>query len=436
MITRILKKYNNELFVEYKLERVVITVFLSILELIVYFHHTDAINIILSDGTIQRIAAYILPTGGMFFLNYYIIAPLIILLLCLIWESYGHTSFIKEIEQVEDKCTQWLAGMNVKWGPYDSANEYYRDHRIANMCEAELAIFKAAKTSSHSVIYNAVRGKIYDSKSQYGWYSRTLGTSLGEETVVCTSMALYLFALDRSGELNHDELSCICKHLWECRSENGWGVYVKEYLPTECRMGNTFWALRAINCYQDYISQKEFEDYVVSIYQKSNHGMFGYHINDIPSVCITAMFFVLLHELPQRLYDRIIKFYDIDKAIDYIYKEFCVNNIQCEMESLPGIGIVDKVPWQHITISYVLKVLSISWAQGKLSLLQKKKLINRVRLLIKENIYDAGGGKYYYHPEGMRKSNKGNFTYPSAYLIVGLYELRKALIKNKETRIV
>ena len=72
--------------------------------------------------------------------------------------------------------------------------------------------------------------------------------SLGKETVVCTSMILYLMG-ELKGKVDyeiwHDKYDALARRLWNSRCKYGWGVFMEKPSFEDCSNVNSIWALRA-----------------------------------------------------------------------------------------------------------------------------------------------------------------------------------------------
>ena len=338
-----------------KRHQVLATITITIAEIVTIISFFDVFTPIINNPTFSNLLSLMLPSGLVYLVNYYILAPIAVWLFYWCQDILGFKGLVKRIDLVIDDAVQWFDNMQVKWAPYETATNFEKEHRIANMFEVVISMRETERHKKKPKLYENRMNYLLSASSEYGWYSRSLGTELGNETVVCTSLGLYAFAfqIDTLNDKARQKLERIAVRLWEHRTENGWGVFLKKHHPSECRMANTFWALRSLSFYFVRSNLHEYTRYVVSIYEKSTNSLFGYHPNDIRSLCVTAMYLLLYWELPECVQKEVERVYEPRKAVKYIHKRFCQENVQCESEDLPGIEKVDKVPWQHITVSYV-----------------------------------------------------------------------------------
>ena len=141
--------------------------------------------------------------------------------------------------------------------------------------------------------------------------------TVNRPTVINTSMLLCLIARDRqnpSGVIDsYDLYDEIAANLWFLHSENGWGPLILRADKKECRLVNTWWALRAL-CQYGYSEREEegsdFRQLLVGIYEKNRNGTFGFSSSDAPRLTVTSMYLLLYYELPRALREEISRDYD------------------------------------------------------------------------------------------------------------------------------
>lgn len=411
--------------------RLIVTIIVSIVEVVLYVVFLDRLSPIINNPSLSNIAALLFPSGAIYIVNYFILAPAILWVVYKCQDIIGFRKLVGKIDTIIDGCVRWFDGMHVKWAPYATATDFDEEHRIANMFEITISLYKTERHKSKPVLYENKMDFLYDSASECGWYSRSLGTTLGDETVVCTSLGLYAFGLQHNENTDPNKtkkLNDIARCLWDCRTENGWGVFLTKHPPHECRLANTFWALRALSLYM--CDDPEYMKFVLSIYERASNSQFGFHSSDISSLCVTAMYLLLFFELPVIIQKELKLVYNPKEAAQYVYNKFCHDNIQCESEDLPGIKKVDKVPWQHITVSYALESLCIAYSRKMLSLFQFQLLATRINSMLDENV-KIDDDKCHYKPNGMQIHPKGMNTFPTAYLIIGIHSFRNAATQRR-----
>lgn len=405
---------------------IIITIVLSVIELLCYFVAIKQgfINFLSSEnvGLIISFLGYATPAGLIYLLNYYIFAPIIYKVVCITWYMTGHYERIsKDFDECVKKCINWLIQSPMHWGSLYTSTVCQN----ANTCECLLALKKSKYDARYKTIYDNARKELLKNVTNKGLQSK----SLKYETVVCTSMVLYLLALEKnsgyyiSNELN-EKFEEIASNLWECRSNRGWGVYVDKLDEQYSCVANTFWALLALNNYS-IAKTKEYAQFVESIFEYSNNSLFGFIIGDSPRLCTTSMAVILYFSLEDELKQKINQVFDIDAAINYIFKTFCLKNIQCETESLRGIDLKchgsKKAPWTHMTMGFAMEALNLAFKNKKISIIKMDIYIYKLRTMCKKKVVNlTEQNQCYFIPKGMEITNNGVFTFPTAYFIMGL----------------
>lgn len=405
---------------------ITITIILTIIELVTYsiIRKCGYFDFLSSEDSnwINEFLGFVTPAGIIYLLNYYIISPALYYLICIIWHLTGHYGRVSKYFDIQVKqCISWLIQAPMHWGPLYTSEQCQN----ANTCESLLALKITKYDAKYRVIYEQARENVLNNVTVNGLPSK----SLNFETVVCTSMILYLIALEKkAGDSITSELEekfeMISRNLWNCKSERGWGVYVESLEPEYSCVANTFWALIALNNYS--IAQtKEYTYFVKRMYEYSNNSVFGFVIGDRPRLCTTAMAVILYFSLDDMLKAAIDQVYDINVAVDYIFDNFCIKNIQCETESLRGINLKcpgsAKAPWTHMTMGFAMEAINLAFKNKKLSLIKMDIYIHKLRKLCKTRLVKLSEQQQcYFIPEGMQLRENGVFTFPTAYFVIGL----------------
>ena len=369
--------------------------------------------------------AYVFPAGAVHVLNEYLLAPCIYYIAIFIWYNTGHYSYHKSrYGVVISKAIDWLVSCKVHWGVEDKAEI----EQNANTCEVLLALRISGQHEEKSEIYRQAFAAILSNAMPEGLPSK----SLQYPTVVCTSMLLYLVALEREDPtgipIDYEKFEEMANTLWNIRSQrSGWGVYVTKTKEDECSLANTYWALHALSYYR-VGKTKSFCEYLKVIYQRGSKSRFGFHPGDSPRLITTAMYLNLYYGLDSALQNMLSATYDPQMALDYVYDSFVSHNIQVENETLLGMKVGKapgpvKAPWKHITVGYSLNVLLTAVQNKKLGLVRQNLLFFRINDLIKKNVKEDGIGYCYYLPQNMEHCSTGIFTYPTAYLVQGLSKI-------------
>lgn len=399
-----------------------ITIILSLIELTIIFlvGYRRAISF---NSNMLTIISYVFPCGALYFMNYYIITPIIYYLFLLFLQLLGHYNHIsKQFNSFAEKCVMWLVNQPSHWGAIDSADE----RQNANTCEGLLALQKSGLIRRYGSIYKEAFDFILNEATDNGLVSK----SLNQETVVCTAMLLYLYSKNRT--LNgptyylDEKINSIAKHLWAIRSPTGWGIYVSKSTETNCSFASSFWALYALNEYDDIAKTDEYIKFVRHIYEYSNKSTFGFARGDTSRLWPTAMSAILYYNSGIELQKSLSQVYNIKDAVKFVFNKFCKDKVECETEILVGIDRngtgATKVPWEHISIGVVVEALVLAYNNHDLCLGDMNLLILRLKNLCSTNLALCNGNEmlYYYTPCGMETHNNGTFTFPTFYLVWGL----------------
>jgi len=379
-----------------------------------------------SNSWILNLCSILFPAGILHVLNQYILAPFTYYLAIFIWYNTGHHSYYKNrYGDTISKAIDWLVSCKVHWG-VENQTEIEQN---ANTCEGLLAMRAAGQHKNKSAIYENAFRTILSNTTATGLPSKSLQRS----TVVCTSMMLDLVAKERDDPsgvpIDYDKYEKIANILWNARSQkSGWGVYVAKAKERECSLANTYWALRALSKYKIGKS-KEFREYVKLIYQRGTQSMFGFHPGDNPRLVTTAMYLSLYYTLDSALRDMLATTYNPKSALEFVYNSIVIHNIQIENETLHGMKVGKipgpvKAPWKHITLGYALDVLLTAARNKSLNLVKRNLLFIRINKIIKDNVKIEGNRYCYYIPKNMEHCSTGVFTYPTAYLVQGLSQIK------------
>ncbi len=400
--------------------RTIITIILSLIECIIYFSLYDYfINI----ETVISFLTQIVPVGILFGINYYILSPFLYFVCSKLWQLTGHYKYVsKQFNDIAQKCVAWLIDLEHNWGVIDSAPECQN----ANTCEGLLALKKTGLSNRYNYVYTDAFNRVINELTDKGLTSK----SLHSETVVCTSMILYLFALEKKSSNQfdgyEDKFNAIAQNLWSVRSEAGWGVFLEKSNVNNSSIASSFWALLALNEYENIAHSQDYYDMVRRIFEYSNDSIFGYSRGDSSRLWPTAMSVVLYYSVDNILRCNLNEVYNIRQAVNYIYKQFCLEGTEIETETLSGIEEkcdgAKKAPWTHISIGMVLEALIMAFKNKSISILKMDLVVERVKKICKTNLVyiDDNRTKCYYVPHNMQKKANGVYTFPTAYLAWGL----------------
>ena len=182
--------------------------------------------------------ALVTPAGVLYLMNWYFVTPLVEVAFELIQSKIGDFRPIdKQYKVIVRKLNNWLVNMPCHWGAVDKATETQN----ANTCEALIALYKSGMYKNE--VFRSTLSKINLEVNERGLCSK----SLGKETVVCTSMILYLMG-ELKGKVDyeiwHDKYDALARRLWNSRCKYGWGVFMEKPSFEDCSNVNSIWALR------------------------------------------------------------------------------------------------------------------------------------------------------------------------------------------------
>lgn len=400
-----------------KREKIILTVVLTFVEGVVgYILYKN--NILKTESFWILFLSYVTPMGFLCFLNYWVLSPVIIHMGLVIWCWSGHYRRVsKQFNDIAIQCVTWLKNVRMHWGVIDTAEECQN----ANTCEGLLAMKKAKLEQRYKIVYEEALNDVLNNVTDQGLASK----SLKHETVVCTSMVLYIFSLERktNGTIQAFEgkFNNIANNLWNVRCNNGWGVYIEKADEADCSIANTFWALRALNEY-NVSRDEDYRIMIRRIYESSSNSLFGYVSGDTPRLCTTAMSVVLYYRLEERVQTTVREVYNVKNAVEYVYKMFCYKDLECELEVLRGIETkskgVKKAPWTHVTVGFVTEALVNAYKNGDLNLMKMNNFIRCLKKICKKRLVYVNGNdqQCYYIPKDMEINGRGIYTFPTAYM--------------------
>lgn len=407
-----------------KQRKILVTVFLSALEIWVLIQYNllallqDTINRMFKTETdILALLTLVTPAGVLFLINWYFITPWLEMKFEWVQRTIGNYRSIDNQYRVTiQKLNNWLINMQCHWGVVDTASE----PQNANTCEALIALYKSGMSGNE--VFQSTLNKIDSEVGESGLCSK----SLEKETVVCTSMILYLMGQlkeKKNLEIDFGKYENLTKKLWRSRCKHGWGVFMEKPSFEDCSNVNSIWALRALNQYP-IRDTREFKKYVVEFYEHSRFGKLGFSRRDSNRLTPTAMAVILYYELDQELKENVHKIYPVEDAIKYVYEQFVDEGIDYEMETLLGIKKankgVTKAPWNHILIGYAIEALTLAYKHKKINIHQMNRCIKRINVILKSSLHNETDDEMYYIPEKMERHISGNYTFPTMYLVWGL----------------
>ena len=330
------------------------------------------------------------------------------------------------IRNRQRSLVNWLLSRPAHWGITGTASE----PQYANTCEGLLALhgagyFEKKKESCRSALQTLTQAVM-----PTGLPSRTVN----RPTVINTAMLLCLIAMEKrssSGVIDdfnlYDEIAA---NLWFLHSEDGWDPLILKADKKECRLVNTWWALRALFQYGYLEHQEEgdaFRQLLMSIYEKNRGGTFGFTASDAPRLTVTAMYLLLYYELPRAVRREIDQDYDPAEAAEFIYSRFVDEKCQVEVECIDGTfaggTFIAHTPWKHIASAYAMQALAAARKNGDLPARRMADVYRRTSGILEQDLRSPAVGESYYLPSDIEVSRTGPYTFAAAHLVLGLQAL-------------
>lgn len=345
--------------------------------------------------------------------------------------EYSLISFLQSEEQFETDLLNAIMYCSCKWG----ACTFDEIPQNTNTCEGILALLSSRHRNKYSDTIEDAVDYLNNELIEKGLKSK----SLDEETVVPTSMYVLL---NRKLFNDCDERTKnIIEKIWKFRSSNGWGIYVKK-MEKYANIGCTYWAIMGL-VGSNSISEGDFQKYIRSLFKYENTYSFGRTINDanprMPSLYATSMMYIIYSLLSENSKKSIGKRYDAEKAIKYIVDNFDKPFYLTEQEGINGVEVdgkisVHTVGWNHMTINYSLTALAIALKNGVFKMDAINEILKRIEKVVIDNS-EVNEGKMFWSAPTMtiEKGNRGKMIFPSMHLIMGLSEIREAVMEIVKT---
>lgn len=337
-------------------------------------------------------------------------------------------TFVKAIDKYESEFLKTIMYCSCKWG----ACTLDDTPQNTNTCEGALALLYSSQKEKYEDIVDDAFGYLEHECSDRGLISK----SLDEETVVPTAMFLLLGKkLNKCKEL----VLTVGNNLWEARSINGWGIYVRD-MGKYSNIGCTYWALiglKGLSC----VPQSEFQKYLRSLYKYEGSYAFGKTVDDIspriPSLYATSMMYILYDLLSDDSKKKIGTRYNNNKAISYIIENFDNPFFLIEQEGINGIEIngktsVHTVNWNHISINYSLTAIALAIEKELLTQDEVCSVLKRVLKVVEDNTERNQGLVFWTAPNmSIDRGNRGEMVFPTMHLLMGLSKVRGAVMNLK-----
>ena len=308
---------------------------------------------------------------------------------------------------------------NCKWG----ACTFDMETQHTNTCEGLLALLSCNEHHNHTDIIDECLSILSDELNENGLPSKSLGIA----TVVPTSMYLFLSAFLKD-KIDMNVISQLSNKLYESREKSGWGIYVKK-MGRNTNIGCTYWAIIGLLS-SGIVNNDLIQKSIVSLFKFNGTYCFGRNIDEvnprIPCLYSTSMMYILYSHLSSTNKELVNKRYDYRKALEIIIKEFDNPFFLIEEEGIQGVEIPERmnvhtVNWNHITIHYSLKALSIAMHNNHLSQPEIISVLGRVSHLFEENCQLNDSMYYWSDPKiSIEKGARGKLIFPTMHAIMGL----------------
>ena len=341
--------------------------------------------------------------------------------------GYSLIDFLQTEEQLESNLLKAIMYCSCKWGTctFDDTPQN------TNTCEGIMALMSSKHNNKYMDTIEDSLDYLNQEVINYGLKSK----SLNEETVVPTAMYLYLQKMYSNAD--NRRVDDIVDKLWNSRSNNGWGIYVKK-MEKYANIGCTYWAVMGLaKCKQ--ISNDDFQRFLRSLFKYEGAYSYGKTINDVnprmPALYATSMMYIIYSLLSDSSKKSIGNRYDSRKAIEYIAANFDNPFYLTEQEGINGVEVdgkitVHTVGWNHMTINYSLSALAISFANAYFDSYKILEILQRIEQVVKENSEINEGKMYWSAPSmALEKGNRGKMIFPTMHLVMGLSRIREAVEK-------
>lgn len=345
---------------------------------------------------------------------------------------------------LSSKFTNAILNCDYKWGPYSDDKTIQN----ANVCEGGLAL-----CAIQFEFEDEYKKFIMDAFYYLGTQKNELGIpskSLKERTVVPTSMYLYFASCLKKfnwiDDNDWEEACHMAQNLWNIRNEDGWGIYIMQHSNNVCNIGCSYWALRAIGEYKGVVDEITYNEFIKSLFRYQKTNLFGSSLNATlrnmgrTKLYATAMMLHLYFLCNSKTQGEIDKKFDYREALDYIQKNFDVQEYISETEEIEGTDAIETesihyVNWTHITLRYCIDAIAESIRLGKLKEIEIDIFLGRLCKIIKNNIYEKSVLAYWVDRNKIfEKEGRGYLIFPTMHILMGLANLKNVLITINQSK--
>lgn len=329
------------------------------------------------------------------------------------------SSFIMESSIIQNRLINAVLYCDCKWGACTFDSEYQN----TNTCEGIIALLSSNEYNNYRDLVEDCLCSLSDSLVDNGLVSKSLGLA----TVVPTSMFIYLSSFIKES-VDESVVMHLTNKIYEAKERSGWGIYVKK-MGRNTNIGCTYWAITALLS-NNVIANDLVQNTILSLFKYNGTYSFGRNIDEvnprIPCLYSTSMMNILYSRLSSSNKALIANRFDYSKSLELITKYFDNPFFLLEEEGIQGIEIPDRinvhtVNWNHITIHYSLKALSVAITNNQLSSQEIITLLNRIIALFKDNTQEIEEKLYWNDPKiSIEKGNRGKLIFPTMHAIMGL----------------
>ncbi|TVR78611.1 MAG: hypothetical protein EA405_14170 [Rhodospirillales bacterium] len=341
----------------------------------------------------------------------------------------------------------WLIAERSHWGRYHGAVEAERT--VANTAEGLFLYLAPPQLRSEIGIDDRIetRREACDFLLSHISDGGLPSVSLGEPTLQCTSLGLYVLSeltlRSRYRPSQPDDFNARLRTLQTALISNagthGWGTLInRQYVnEREIRIPFTFWALRAINSRLRNKGTRPrpvrecIEQVLPRLLDRVGQRQFGYSFQDHqPRIVSEALYLILLQELREReLRERMIRLTDqsnwpIKRRLQFLLAGLRDRSYVELEEYRAGER---QYHWWHMSFGYAVQCLALYYDLFTSD--EKNTLDCAVRRLLTELVHNHQRSSYVLVSD-MNEESSNSSTFPTAYAFMGLSEYMSRISRN------
>lgn len=330
------------------------------------------------------------------------------------------------LDDVITGAYKFLMSAKTKWGPT------YRNssRKIASVAEGLLGILFSDQirfmTTSERKEIETVLDTLMIEQEKGGFKSY----NLGKFTTHCTAMVLFTIkkyhdlGIYQLNQEHYESLQKMAFQLLSTGTPYGWGTY-NEVVEDEglIRLLSTFWALRALNVW-GFSGNEKYTGILSSLINCVPGGKFGFSLETQPKSSTIALFLILLKELENEHTQGIIFQKLSNKEVKQLLR-FLVEDLHTSVETEEYRTDMhkdyEKLSWTHL--SFFLSISALSQYLNLLNPVLYMKMLIAVSSVLKTQFAKDG----HYVNDKLNDTASDPLTFPTAYAIMGLSDLRRNL---------